>query len=165
MVTCDKQVKVADSPKVSLKKIGLRFLIVDLPAKPANKSKQVAIQIHWGYTLAELRPWPWNWCNEYFTKTFFHQNSWLSTGVPRCRLPPKIAARWRYRLPSNNLTAHYDSQFFVRFHFGFARKSKNSSKCVWIGPKHNFVHFKSLWGCLLIDSLSRVHPLYAGKIL
>ena len=42
----------------------------------------------------------------------------LSTGVPRRRSLPKIAARWRYRLPSNHLTAHYNSQFCVSFHFG-----------------------------------------------
>jgi hypothetical protein len=27
------------------------------------------------------------------------------------RSPPEIAARWRYKLPSNNLTAQYNSQF------------------------------------------------------
>ena len=37
----------------------------------------------------------------------------LSTGVPWRQLPPEIAARWRHRLPSNNLTAHYNSQFFL----------------------------------------------------
>ena len=75
----------------------------------------------------------------------------------------KIAARWRYRLPSNNLTAHYDSQFFTSFHL--IRKPKNASKRLWIGPKHNSVHFKSLCGCLLIDRWSCVHPVYAGNRL
>ena len=37
-------------------------------------------------------------------------------------MPLKIAARWRYRLPINNLTAHYNSQFCVSFHFGFAQE-------------------------------------------
>ena len=70
------------------------------------------------------------------------------------RTPAPVAAknRWSYRLPSNNLTAHYNSQFCV-------------SECVWIGPKHDFLHFKSSWGCLLIDSWSCVHPLYVGKRL
>ena len=30
---------------------------------------------------------------------------------------PTVAARWRYKPPINNLTAHYDRQFYVRFHF------------------------------------------------
>ena len=42
----------------------------------------------------------------------------LSTGVPRRLSPSIIAARWRYRLPSNNLIAHYNSQSCVSFHFG-----------------------------------------------
>ena len=36
---------------------------------------------------------------------------------------------------------------------------------VWIGSTHNLVHFKSLWGCLLIDSWPCIHPLNAGKRL
>ena len=51
----------------------------------------------------------------------------LSTGVPRRRLPPEIAARWRYRLPSNNLKAHYNSHFFVSFNFGFDQEAQ---KCL-----------------------------------
>ena len=39
----------------------------------------------------------------------------LSTGLPQRRAPPKIAARWRYRLPINSLKAHYNSQFCVSF--------------------------------------------------
>ena len=31
------------------------------------------------------------------------------------------------------------------------------------GSKHNQVYFKFFGGCLLIDSWSCVHPLYAGK--
>ena len=46
------------------------------------------------------------------------------------RAPPKIATRWRYRLPINNLTAHYNSQFCVSFHFGFAQEAQNASKRV-----------------------------------
>ena len=54
------------------------------------------------------------WKNISFSKFLI----WPSD-LPRRRLSPKIAARWRYRLPSNNLTAHYNSQFFVSFHFNF----------------------------------------------
>ena len=35
----------------------------------------------------------------------------LSKDLPRRRSLPKIAARWRYRLPINNLTAHCISQY------------------------------------------------------
>ena len=52
-------------------------------------------------------------------------------------------------------------------------KSKNASKCVWIGPKHNLVHFKYLWGCLLIDAgkdcngnpISTFPPCYAFQMI
>ena len=96
-------------------------------------------------------------------KLFFLKVPDLSTGVPRRRSPPKIAARLRYRLPSNNLRAHYISQFFVGFHFGLPRKPKNAFEHVWIRRKYNIVNFKSSWGCLRIDCWSCVHPLYAGK--
>ena len=46
--------------------------------------------------------------------------------VPQCGSPPEIAARWRYRLLSNNLT-HYNSQFCVRFQFGFDQEAQ---KCL-----------------------------------
>ena len=75
------------------------------------------LKIHWGYTLAEVRPRPRKRCNNYFTKTFFSKFLILSTGLPRRRSPPKNAARWRCRLPIENLTAHYDSQFCVSFYF------------------------------------------------
>ena len=45
------------------------------------------------------------------------------------------------------------------------RKPKNASKRLWIGPKHNSVHFESLCWCLPIDRWSCVHPVYAGKRL
>ena len=48
----------------------------------------------------------------------------LSTGLLRRRLPPKIAARWRYRLPIENLTAHYNTQFCVSFNFWFCQKAR-----------------------------------------
>ena len=48
----------------------------------------------------------------------------LSTCVLWRRSLPKIAARWRYRLPSNNLTAHYNSQFCVSCYFGFAQEAQ-----------------------------------------
>ena len=37
--------------------------------------------------------------------------------IPWHRSPPEIAARWRYSLSSNNLTAHYNSQFQLSFWF------------------------------------------------
>ena len=51
----------------------------------------------------------------------------LDTDVPWGRSPPEMAARWRYRLPSNNLTVHYNSQFSVSFHFGFEQEAQ---KCL-----------------------------------
>ena len=68
--------------------------MMDSPAKPTKQQKQVAIE-------NSLR---------------------LHTDLPRRRSLPKIAARWRYRLPSKNLTAHYNSQLCVSFHLGFAQE-------------------------------------------
>ena len=41
----------------------------------------------------------------------------LSTGLPRRQSPQKIAVKWRYKHPIKNLTAHYNSNFCVSFHF------------------------------------------------
>ena len=52
-------------------------------------------------------------------KLFFSKSLILSTGLQRRQSPPQITARWRYRLPMKNLTAHYNIQFCVSFHFCF----------------------------------------------
>ena len=65
------------------KKIRVRFSIVDFTAKPAKQKKQVALKNHWGYTLAELRPWPRNgWIN--FLKFFSFLSKFLiwPSGLP-----------------------------------------------------------------------------------
>ena len=54
----------------------MRLSIVDFPAKPAKRKKQVALKNHWGFTLAELRPRPRNGCINFLKKIFFFQNSW-----------------------------------------------------------------------------------------
>ena len=132
------------------KKIRVRFSIVDFPAKPAKQKKQVALKkslrLHsrGAPAAAAERLYKFLEKNIFFSKFLI----WPS-GLPR-PTSSKITARWRYRLPSNNLTAHYN---------------KNASKRLWIGPKHNSVHFKSLCWCLPIDRWSRVHPVYAGKRL
>ena len=61
------------------------------------------------------------------------------------------------------MTAHYNSQFVSAFIVVCSRKPKNASGRVLMGPKHNLVHFKSLLGCLLINSWSSSQQLYAGK--
>ena len=45
-----------------------------------------------------------------------------------------------------------------------SRKPKNASGRVWMGPKQKLVHFKSLFGCLPINSWSSSPHLYAGKL-
>ena len=99
------------------------------PSRQARQTKKnkKPLKNHWGYTLAEVRLRLRKQCNNYFTKTFFLQNS-LSCpqaylGAGRCRSLPEIAARWRYRLHSNNLTEHYNSQFLIRFYFGFDKEA------------------------------------------
>ena len=42
-----------------------------------------------------------------------------STGLGWRRLPPEIAAGWRWVPLIKKMTIHYNSQFFVRFHYCF----------------------------------------------
>ena len=105
----------------------MRLLIVDFPAKPAKQKKQVALKkilrLHTlGTPVAAAEQ-----VNEFFEFFFFLKFLNWPLGLPRRRSSPKIAARWRYRLPSNNLTAHYNSQFFVSFHFDFDQEAQ---KCL-----------------------------------
>ena len=66
-----------------------------------------------------------------FTNSFFLSKFliWF-TSLPRHRLPQKIAARWRYRLPINNLTADYNSQFCEAFILDLPRKPTNAFRRV-----------------------------------
>ena len=90
------------------KKIRVRFSIGDFPAKPAKQKKQVALKkalrLHTRGGLAAAAEWVYKF---------------LPTGLPRRWSAPKIAARWHYTLPSNNLIAHYNSQFFCKLSFWF----------------------------------------------
>ena len=135
-----------------------------LPSPPSKKKvalkKSLMLHTRGGPAAAAERVYWFFWF-------FFLSLKFLiwPAGLPRRRSSPKIAARWRYGLPSDNLTAHYDSQFFGSFHFGFDQEAQNAFKRLWIGPKHNSAHFKSLCWCLLIDRWSCVHPVYAGKRL
>ena len=94
---------------------------MDLPATPAKKSKRVAVEVT--HSRASGRGRGMGVIN-ILLKLFSSEFLILSTGVPQRRSPPEIAARWRYRLPSNNLTADYDSQFYVSLHFGFDQKAQ-----------------------------------------
>ena len=49
-------------------------------------------------------------------------HTWLPR---RRRFPAEIAARWRYRPPIKNMTAHYNSQFCVRFHCCLLQEAQN----------------------------------------
>ena len=95
----------------------MRFLIVDFPAKPAKQKKQVALKkslrLHTRGTPAAAA----ERVNKFFEKNnFFSKFLIWPSGLPRRRSSPKIAA-------SNNLTAHYNSQFFVSFHFDFDQEA------------------------------------------
>ena len=86
----------------------------------------------------------------------------MSTCRPRRRSPPKITARWRYRLPIKNLRAHYNG-FVSPFILVFARKPKNASRHVLMRPENNFVHFKHECLFLFIQSWSSSHQMNAEK--
>jgi len=81
----------------------------------------------------------------------------------RRRYPAEIAGRWLYRPSIKDMTAHYNSQFCVTFHCCFLQEAQKRLWTCLNGPKHNLVHFKSLWGCLLIKSWSSSQHLHAGK--
>ena len=109
-------------------------LWMEMPQTP-RKKKRVAFEIYWGDTLLEVRLRTRKRCNDYFTEIFFSLNFViLSTGLPRRQLPPKIAARWHYRLPMENVTAHYNS-FVSGLIFVCAMKPKNASGHVYWGLK------------------------------
>ena len=89
-----------------------------------NKQKKLDIENSWGTLPAEVQPRPRKQCINFCTTSFFlFKFLILSTGLPRRPSPPKIASRWRYSLPIENLTAHYNSQFCVSFHFCFCREA------------------------------------------
>ena len=102
------------------KKIRVRFSIVDFPAKPAKQKKialKKSLRLHTRGTPAAAA----ERVNYFFEKNnFFSKFLIWPSGLPRRRSSPKIAARWRYKLPSNNLTAHY---IFVSFHFDFDQEA------------------------------------------
>ena len=89
------------------------------PAKPAKQKKeQVALEKSLRLHTCKTRLRPRKGCNNYFTKTFFLQNS-LSCphtylGAGRHRKSPLDGA--------TDFLATLHSQFFVNFHFGFDPK-------------------------------------------
>ena len=85
--------------------------------------------------------------NKMCYSTSSHIWTFVTQWLPwRHRSPAEIAARWRYRTPIKNMTAHYNSQFFVSFHCCLLQEAQ-----------------KCLWTCLLIKSWSSWQHLLAGK--
>ena len=56
-------------------------------------------------------------------RLFLQLSEAQSTGLWRRPAPPEMAARWRCVLLIDNLTAHYNSQFCVSFHFCFKQET------------------------------------------
>ena len=103
------------------------------------------------------KPQPRKQCNNYFTKTFFLQHSW---SCPQAYL----GAGGLQKFPLDGATLFLATiwQHITTVIMVLTRKPKNAKR-VWIGPTHKSVYFKSLCGCLPMDSWSCVHPLYARK--
>ena len=94
------------------------------PGRPAKKQQRI-LKIPEGTPLAEVQPRPRKQCINFFTKKIFLSKFLiLSKGLPRRRWPTNSAARWRYRLLMENLTAHYNSRFCVSFHFCFWQEAR-----------------------------------------
>ena len=97
--------------------------------------------------------------------TSSHILTFVTPWLPRRRRSPaEIAAGWRYRPPIKNMTAHYNS-FVSAFIVVCSRKPKNASGHVKMGSKHNLVHFKSLFGCLLIKSSQHLHAQIKLRVI
>ena len=110
------------------KKIKVRFILVE----PRRQASQNPWEVRYkknpsGNTLAELRQRLRKSSIKQFTIKCFFLFLIFSRGLPRWRSPAEIAARWRYRPPIKNLTAHYNSPFCVSFSFLFPPGSPKTS--------------------------------------
>ena len=100
-------------------------------------------------------------------KMCYSTSSHIWTFVTPCplrrqRFSAEIAARWRYRRPIKNITAHYASQFCVSFHCCFLQEAQKRLWRCLNGAKNNLVHFRSVLECPLINSWSSFLHLHAG---
>ena len=100
----------------------MRFSIVDFPVKPAKQKEQVALKkslrLHTRGAPAAAAERVYS-----FFDFLFLQNSWSG---PQAYL----GADCRQKLPLDgaaDFLAHYNSQFFVSFHFGFDQEAQ---KCL-----------------------------------
>ena len=113
-------------------KIGLRFSHGEPPAKPAKQEKTSSswkiIEVTHSRRSGRGRG---SGVIIILLKLFSSKFLILFTDVPRRRSPPEIAARWRNRLPSNNLTAHYNSQFCVSFNSGLDQEAQKCFVDSW----------------------------------
>ena len=107
--------------KVIAKKNGLRLLIVDRNAPESPQFTSLDIE-------NSLPSRARNCLQGVPLKFFFSKFLILSPGLSQRRSQPLTAAGWRHRLPIKNMTAHYNSQNSVSFHFGFVRKPENVCK-------------------------------------
>ena len=104
-------------------------------------------------------------CNNFYTKSFFHQNSWSCPQAYRgagchCKLPLDAATDFLSTIREDNTMVLSKSKFCLSFILVLPRKPKNASKCVWIGPKHHLGNLKYFF----TKSWSSSHNIYAGKI-
>ena len=114
------------------------------PQGPPNFCHQI-----WEIPLSKLRserrPLSWNMFTSRPIKKY-SLNSWSC-------LQHYCGASSRQKSPLDDATDFLSTISFVSaFIFVLPRKPENASKRVWSRPEHNLVHFKSLWGCLLIKN-------------
>ena len=78
-------------------------------------------------------------------RLFLHLSEAQSTGHVRWQPAPEIAARWRCRNLTKNLTAYYKTPFFLSaFITVSTEKPKNANTLVLMRPKPSAGNFKSL---------------------
>ena len=127
-------------------KTKLDFNTWTLSAYPAKCHQSTSLRILLGHAFANTYPSIPNMTYEgFYLLPCCFSFSCCSCSCCHLQAPAKISARWRYRPPITNLTAHHKSQFGVSFNFFLTRNSKNASRST-------FVHFKHVWWFLLIKS-------------
>ena len=99
---CLKNIQLYSKPHFHIfnRKKGPLPLLPESPSRSSGRGRGTGVLIFW-------------------KKDFFSKFLIWPSDLPRRRSSPKIAARGLYRLPSNNLTAYYNSQFFCKLSFWF----------------------------------------------
>ena len=95
------------------------------PAQPAKWHHSTSLSISLSHAFADTNPsMPSVSSKAFYLLPCCYSSCSCSCSCCYLQAPAKIAARRRYRPPITNLTAHYNSQCCVRFHFCFYQEAQ-----------------------------------------